>query len=552
MLKSNVNIHSWAYFITLMIIAASIPLSKFVMSIGEFLLVAMWLWSGFSFKISARFFKLGGYLKGIYHLLEYLIQLAYNNFIDKFALFFRNKPAVVLSSIFLLHILGLAYTSDLDYAMKDLRVKLPLLLFPVILATMESFRYKRFRILMFFYIAAVLAGSMISFSIILKGQFTDIRDISPYVGSIRFGLNVSLAFFTLVYFVIYDKGFKFWQKLIFSVIAIWFVIFLILMESVTSLSIILFIVLGYLIYQSLKTKYVTIKIAIILVVIALPASLFFYIQSEVLRAITPPIIDKTTLDLSTSNGNAYLHDTVIRGVEDGRYIGLYLCEKELQETWNERSEMAYYSKTNGGHELKESLIRYMTSLDLKKDAEGIAALSEWDVQMIENGVANVNYVKNPGLRARMLKILMGYEVYLKTGNPSGSSVMQRIEYSKGSINLIKENFCFGVGTGDIENSLIDQYKEMESELKTEYMFHAHNQYFAIFITFGVFGFLWFIFALIYPPLKAGRFSDYFFVTFFLIILLSMFSDDTLETQAGATLFAFFYSFFLFGKKKENV
>ena len=134
---------------------------------------------------------------------------------------------------------------------------------------------------MFFYIAAVLAGSMISFSIILKGQFTDIRDISPYVGSIRFGLNVSLAFFTLVYFVIYDKGFKFWQKMIFSVIAIWFVIFLILMESVTSLSIILVIVLGYLIYQSLRTKYVTLKIAIILVVIDLPASLFFYIQSEV-------------------------------------------------------------------------------------------------------------------------------------------------------------------------------------------------------------------------------------------------------------------------------
>ena len=171
--------------------------------------------------------------------------------------------------------------------------------------------------------------------------------------------------------------------------------------------------------------------------------------------------------------------------------------------------------------------------------------------MIENGVANVNYVKNPGLRARMLKILMGYEVYLKTGDPSGSSVMQRIEYSKGSINLIEENFWFGVGTGDIENALIGQYKEMKSELKTEYMFHAHNQYFAIFITFGIFGFLWFLFTLIYPPIKTGRFSDYFFVTFFLIILLSMLSDDTLETQAGATLFGFFYTFFLFGKNKEN-
>ena len=62
--------------------------------------------------------------------------------------------------------------------------------------------------------------------------------------------------------------------------------------------------------------------------------------------------------------------------------------------------------------------------------------------MIENGVANVNYVKNPGLRVRILKILMGYEVYLKTGDPSGSSVMQRIEYSKGSLSLWLGNFPY--------------------------------------------------------------------------------------------------------------
>ncbi len=171
--------------------------------------------------------------------------------------------------------------------------------------------------------------------------------------------------------------------------------------------------------------------------------------------------------------------------------------------------------------------------------------------MIENGVANIHYIKNPGLRVRILKIIKGYEVYQKTGDPSGSSVMQRIEYSKGSLNLIRENFWFGVGTGDIENSLIKQYKDMNSGLKSEFMFHAHNQYFAVFITFGVFGFLWFIFSIVYPPYILGRFNDYFFLSFFLIITLSMFSDDTLETQAGATLFAFFYAFLLFGKKKSN-
>jgi O-antigen ligase len=146
---------------------------------------------------------------------------------------------------------------------------------------------------------------------------------------------------------------------------------------------------------------------------------------------------------------------------------------------------------------------------------------------------------------------MGYYVYKKTGDPSGSSVMQRIEYSKASFKLISKNFWMGVGTGDIEYKLINQYTQMGSELKAKFRFHAHNQFLAIFITFGVFGFLWFLFALIYPAVKEKGFSDYFFITFFLIIIFSMFSDDTIETQAGATLFAFFYSFLLFGKKREN-
>lgn len=551
MLRSSVNIHSRAYLITLIIIAISIPLSKFTMSIGQFLLLALWLWAGFSFRIAFRFFNISGPFYGIFHLFGYLGKLAYDNFIDKFSLFFKNKAAVVLWSIYLIHIVGLLHTADMDYAMKDLRVKLPLLLFPVILSTMYTINYRDFKVLMQFYVAAVFVGSLISFGLILKRDFTDIRDISPFVGSIRFGLNVSFSFFILLYFVIRDKGFKKWQNVVLVIVALWFIIFLILMESVTSLSIIVVIGMIYLILRLLKTKNIVLRITIIIAVIGIPLSIFFYVKDVVVSATTPPEIDFANLEIVSSKGNLYWHDTITRGVEDGRYVGLYICDTELEESWNERSDRDYHSKTYGGHEIKETLIRYLTSRDLRKDASGVESLDDKDIQMIENGVANVHYVKNPGLRVRILKIIKGYEVYQKTGDPSGSSVMQRIEYSKGSLNLIKENFWFGVGTGDIENSLIKQYKDMHSELKSEFMFHAHNQYFAVFITFGVFGFLWFIFSIVYPPYILGRFNDYFFLSFFLIITLSMFSDDTLETQAGATLFAFFYAFLLFGKKESN-
>lgn len=551
MLKSNVNIHSWAYFITLALIAMSIPLSKFAMSVTEFILVGLWLWAGFRFRIVSRFFKIGGAFKGGRHLITYLARLAANNFIDKFSLFFKNKPALILSSIYLLHIIGLFNTSDLDYALKDLRIKLPLLLYPIVISTMATLKYKRFRLLMLFYLLSVFSGTIISFSFFLKGDFTDIRDISPYISSIRFGLNASFSFFVLMYFIFHDNKFKTWHRIILGTVALWIVVYLVLLESMTGLGIMLIISVSYLIWQLVRTKYFALKIAILLLAAGIPLLLFVYVRDIVIDASTAPAVNFDALDKYTALGNPYSNDTILRGIENGRYVGLYICEPELRKAWNKRSKLGYDSFPGGKHELKETLIRYLASKGLRKDASGVEALTDWDVRMIEQGVANYNYVKNPGLHSRILKIMMGYEVYKKTGDPSGSSIMQRVEYLKASWYLLKKHFWLGVGTGDVEDSLINQYKVMNSSLEKQFMFHAHNQFLSISITFGLFGFLWFLFALLYPPLKLRSFSDYFFLTFFIIIIWSMLSDDTLETQAGVTLFSFFYTLLLFGKQKQN-
>jgi len=551
MIKSSTNIHSLTYFIVITLIAISLPLSKFAMSVAEFMLLGLWLWSGFSFSISFRFFKLGGAFKGIIHFIAYLGSLAYQNITEKLSAFVNNKPALILSSIYLMHIIGLFYTTDMDYALKDLRIKLPLLLFPIVFSTMEKTGYKRFKILMLFYIAATLAGTLISVSLMFNGNFVDIRETSPFISPIRFGLNICFSLFTLAYFIMFDKGFKTWHKIIYSVVLIWFIVFLILLESLTGLWIVMIGFILYLVILLFKTQSISVKLSFIILAIGIPVSIFFYVQQVIINAKTPPEIVFDELDAQTELGNPYIHDTVVLGIEDGRYIGLYICKNELKQAWNERSSYDYVVKTDDGVDIEATLIRYLTSKDLRKDAKGVYALTDKDISIIEKGVANYNYVNNPGLRTRILKILMGYYVYKKTGDPSGSSVMQRIEYSKASLKLISKNFWMGVGTGDIEYKLINQYTQMGSELKAKFRFHAHNQFLAIFITFGVFGFFWFLFALIYPAVKEKGFSDYFFVTFFLIIIFSMFSDDTIETQAGATLFAFFYSFLLFGKKREN-
>ncbi|MFA5417246.1 MAG: O-antigen ligase family protein [Bacteroidales bacterium] len=549
-MNSGTNIHSLAYFTALVMLAVSIPLSKYAMSVSQFALLGLWIWAGFSFKISFRFFRFCGPIKGFYHFSYYIFKLAGDNFVEKITLFFRNRAAVILVSIYLIHLIGLIHTQNFDYALKDLRVKLPLLLLPIVISTMKPLPFRRFKLLMMFFLASVLVGTLVSAGLLITGKYVDIREISPFISPIRFGLSVSFGVFILVYFAFHDRQFRFWHRVLFVVLIVWFTSFLFLLEAITSIIILVIGSIAYLIWLLLKTRFRILRAAIIGITIAIPLLFVFEVWRTVVQATTPPTIDYARLEKFTSQGNPYLHDTSGTQVEDGRYVGLYVCYSELEETWNKRSKLRFDGLTGEGYSVEATLIRYLTSKDLRKDADGVNALTEWDIKTIEQGTANIHYIKSPGLRVRILKMLKGYEVYQKTGNPSGSSTMQRIEYIRASIGIIRNNLMYGVGTGDLDDAFSRQYEEMNTPLEVQYRYHAHNQFLGIAVAFGWLGLVWFIFALVYPGLKTGAFHDYFFNAFFLMIVISMLSDDTIETQAGATLFAFFFSLLLFGRKRE--
>jgi hypothetical protein len=92
---------------------------------------------------------------------------------------------------------------------------------------------------------------------------------------------------------------------------------------------------------------------------------------------------------------------------------------------------------------------------------------------------------------------------------------------------------------------------MNSPLDKANRWRSHNQYLSIFIAFGVFGFLWFIFTLLYPAFITKKYNNYYFAVFWLIAVLSMLAEDTLETQDGVTFFAFFNAFLLFSGNKDQ-
>ena len=545
--KYRSDFHHTVYILNIALIAMSLPLSKYTQSVFEISLLLLWILSGFSFRIVFRFFQNGNVFEGILHTIEYIAITIRHNAVEKTKLFYRNKPAVITASVFLLYLLGLVYTSNFNYAATSLRIKLPILLFPLIFGSMPKISHREFKQILLGYLAALLAGVVIGFYIFFNKEFLDVRDMSPFINPIRFSLNISFGVFILLWFVFKERDYNNLEKAGFVLAIILFLSFLVTMESISGMISIIVTLLVFGVYTVYKSKSRSLRLAIVMFIVGFPIAIYIYVNQVVREATTAPAIHTEQLDKYTKLGNPYTSNLNSQ-IENGKYVGLYVCEKELREAWNKRSRIKYDSLSNSGIPVSNTLKRYLTSKNLRKDAEGVGKLSDDEISQIENGIANYNYINDPGIKTRLLKIIYGVQHYKVSGDPSGNSILQRLEYMKGAILLFKHYPLFGVGTGDMEDALFEEYKLMKSKLKPEFMFHAHNQFLTMAITFGAVGLLWFLFALFYPPVKLHYFSDYFFLVFFVIMFLSMLSDDTIDTHSGVSMFAFFYSFLLFGRK----
>jgi hypothetical protein len=223
----------------------------------------------------------------------------------------------------------------------------------------------------------------------------------------------------------------------------------------------------------------------------------------------------------------------------------------MREAWNRRSRISYDTLDMKNQQIHHTLVRFLASKGYRKDAGGVNKLTHKEIEAIEKGIANVVFMNGFSIRGSIYELIWGYEEYEKTGDPTGSSLMQRVEFWKASMGLIRDNWLTGVGTGDMNIAFDKQYQKMHTKLALSERWRSHNQFLSIFVGFGIFGFLWFLFAILYPPLVLKKFDDFFFLTFFIIAIISMLPEDTIESQSGVTFFAFFFALFLFGRKEAD-
>ncbi|HLG34660.1 MAG TPA: O-antigen ligase family protein [Bacteroidia bacterium] len=508
------------YFTGLLLLAVALPLSLFAMSIAQFVLLA-----------------------------SFIIERNYRQRMQQFLL---NLPALAITGIYIMHLIGLAWTDDFSWGKHDIVMKLPLLILPFLISSSPLLSKKRFEILMSVFVLSVFMGSLTAVAVltgIISRPINDIRDIFIFgISHIRFALLTCVSIFSITYFLY--KNFQTWsmlKKISASFLAAWFIVFLIIAESVTGLFILLAVTLITCIYLLAKNKNWRVSSVIIFFLLIFGALAYSFLHNAYHQLNIVHHEDLTKLETKTQKGNSYAHDTTSGERENGYLTWIYVCENELKESWNKRSEIQFDSLDRRGQWLKYTLVRFLTSKGLRKDADGVWQLTDEEVHSVEQGIANINYQGASNLRARILQMFIEYNTFVEGGNPSGYSVAQRAEYWKAALGIFKENIFFGVGTGDIVHAYPSQYEKMNSRLEPNLRLRAHNQYLTFAATFGIFGLLYFIFALTFPMRSLKKSRDFLYLTFWIVAVLSMISEDTLETQAGVTFFAFFNCLFLFAR-----
>lgn len=506
------------YLVGIVLLIIGLPFSKFLISISQFFLLGNWL-------------------------------LLYRNPIESFKSFFKNKTALVLSGIYLIHVIGMLYSTDLKYGLDELRKKIPLLFLPIIAASSPIIQKEHLHNLLKLFVITVFASSLVSiaiFSGITSKEIIDIRTISIFVSHIRFALMICFAALISAYYFVHEKN---QMRYIFLFMVLWMIVMLLLLESMTGIAIIALSAFFILSYYILKSKKKILKTVYFSTVLIFSIAIFGYILSVYQKVSFAPRIDFSKLDKQSKGGEYYYHNTESKEHENGNYIWIYIANDELKKTWSELSTIPLDSLDLKGNPIRHTLIRFLSSKGLRKDREGLLTLTSQEIKAVEKGIANVEYMERSSIKDRLQQIIWEIYNYKIGNNPNGHSLTMRIEFWKAALGIIKDNLFFGVGTGDVNNVFLNQYEKIKSPLDKQNRHRAHNQYLEITVAFGVIGFLLFLFCLLYPIWINRKNLDFFYAAFIIIALSSMLTEDTLETQVGITFFAFFNSFLLI--KGEN-
>jgi hypothetical protein len=446
-------------------------------------------------------------------LLGLLNLIVEGNFKEYFQNLKQNKFFLLLLLFFILHLLAMTWSDNWDYGLNDLRRKLSLLAVPIIVISKPISVRTNYKIILLCFVATLIITSLINASAYFyfqeHFQYKDLRDMSLFNSHIRYAIMISIGIPILLEINGSRKGLYF----IIPFIA-WLLFYTFLSQVLTGLISLFTILIAYILYRLIIEKKIK--------------SLWFLI-------------------LSCSLGIGFLFNALFSEPEhiDSSKANFISMKKE----WEKKSDYSFEGHDNRNQELKYTLSRFLESKSLTKDGNGVQSLSVKEIKAVENGMANASEMKI-GFWGRLEGLR--YQIH-HSNDPNGHSLLQRIEAWETGVEIFKEHPVIGVGTGDVEDAFKIKYRENKSKLIPINQIRAHNTYLTSLLTFGVFGLLLFVFILYMYLRLQLQYKQLMGFIFMVLMIVTFFFEDTLETQTGITLFSFFaalYSIQVPSKKND--
>ncbi|MEM9051562.1 MAG: O-antigen ligase family protein [Bacteroidota bacterium] len=448
-----------------------------------------------------------------------------------------ENPASWMIGLYVIHLIWLFGTSDFGYAAKDLRIKLPLLVLGVSLGTIAISRIELRKVFIALG-AGVTLATLVGYYLYFSDPMIkmDPRSMAPGISHIRLSLISAVLIAGVFYFWRdFDKS---WRFIALGVV-VNTLVFLYTLQTLTTIAV--FIAgIGTLIFIKVssiagaKGRLVIVAPLLIIALIALVNLRKDYSNYFELSENALPLLDRSP------SGNIYHHSDTSQ-IENGNYVFANIVPAEIVATWNERSSLKISDDPAERGVNYARLVRYLTAKGVPKDKEGVESLSPEDIENIEAGFPAPVYADKDGLSLRLHTFLHGTHLYLEKDVVAGSSFYQRFVYWSIGASIAKSNYLFGVGTGDVKTAFQEAYLDFPVRIDPKYQLRAHNQYITFLVTFGVIGLFYFL-MMLKSTFKKWKANSLF--TFFIVAaIISFTTEDTLETQAGVTFFAFFLSLF---------
>ena len=500
------QIHEQVYVYTLVLIAVCLPLSVYFTSVAIFLLAINW------------------FAEGRYR--------------EKWNRFASNRALQLFLVIFALQLLGLLWSENLDYGLNLVKIKIPLLALPVIIATSRSLDMQQLRRILLLFSLAVFVATLASL-LKLAGWFparvNGYRDLSLFTKHIWFSLMLVMSLLISFYFLILQRNQVSGAERIYHLVQLaWLPVFLILLKSLTGIFVAVslgFLILLRLVFEIRDPVY---RFMLLVGVIMIPLFSYLYVSHAVDTFYTVDAMVPGDLEPFTIEGNPYEHQPENREIENGHYVWIYVCDPELEREWNNVSDIDFNGRTRSGTSLRSTLIRYLASRGLRKDAAGMKQLSPAEIRAIERGTANHIYLSRFRLYPRIYEVIWEFDRYGLGYPPNDKSVVQRYLYLQAAWSIAREHLLFGVGNGDVLQEFKRYYEAHDSMLDSGQRRMVHNQYLSEWISFGLAGMLVFLAALAGPLFLARKQRSFLATGVLLIILISMLGGGTLDAACRSS------------------